>query len=263
MKLKLTVVILLSGLVLYSQPVFEHSYSESASQHNLDKLGEVYYSMDVVNKQCLIYDMDHNFIKSISLPTPEGYYLENIQYLSEQLFNDDELLELVYIYSKYVPTEFSYYFTYESKLINENGTIILTLPGVGFTSVIETADQGKKFLAYQYDYSVIPFRTYTHIYGLPETGGPSISAISSEFDPGNAYPNPAGNMINIPVELPEGQHSGTLKVTDMNGRELLSYPLTETTNHLRIPTGQLAAGTYLYQVKAGQIKSEARKIVVR
>ncbi len=77
----------------------------------LEKLGEVYYSMDVTAKQCLIYDMDHSLIKSIALPTPEGYYLEDIQFLSEQLFNDDDLLELVYIYSKYVPTEFSYYFT--------------------------------------------------------------------------------------------------------------------------------------------------------
>ena len=263
MKLKLTVLILMLGLVLYSQPVFEHSYSESASQAQLDKLGEIYYSMDVVNKQCLIYDMDHMLLKSISLPVPEGYYLEDIQFLSEHLFNDDDQLELVYIYSKYVPTEFSYYYTYEAKLINENGTIILTLPGVGFTDVIETTDLDKKFLAYQYDYAVVPFRTYTHVYGLPETGGPSISEVVLGFDPGNAFPNPATTMISIPASLPEGVRSGSLEIVDMNGRKVLSYPLTESTGQVQLPTRRLASGTYLYQISAGNRKSEAKKIVIR
>ena len=155
MKLKLTIICLLSGLVLYSQPVLEHTYAESATLASLEKLGEVYYSMDVIGKQCLIYDMDHSLKKRIALPTPEGYYLEDIQFLSEHLFNDDDLLELVYIYSKYVPTELSYYFTFESKLINENGAILLTVPGAGFTEVLESAEHGKKFLVYQYDYSDI------------------------------------------------------------------------------------------------------------
>ena len=58
---------------------------------------------------------------------------------------------------------------------------LLTFPGAGFTNVVETADQGKKFLVYQYDYSVIPYRTYTHVYGLPESDGPSASYDSYRF----------------------------------------------------------------------------------
>ena len=96
---------------------------------SLETLGEVYYSMDVINKQCLIYNMDHTLMKSIPLPVPEGYYLEDIQFLSQHLFNDDDLLELVYIYSKYVATDLSYYFTFESKLINENGVTTSDIPG--------------------------------------------------------------------------------------------------------------------------------------
>ncbi len=132
----------------------------------LESLGEIYYSMDVINKQCLIYDLDHSLMKSIPLPTPEGYYLEDIQFLSEHLFNNDDLLELVYIYSKYVPTDLSYYFTFESKLINENGTTTSYLSGSRFYQCNRNPDQGKKFLVYQYDYSVIPYRTYTHVYAL-------------------------------------------------------------------------------------------------
>ncbi len=263
MKLKLTIAILLSGLVLFAQPVFEHSYSESVNTVSLEGLGEVYYSMDVINKLCLIYSLDHTLIKSIPLPVPEAYYLEDIQFLSEHLFNDDDLIELVYIYSKYVATESSYYFTFESKLITENGVTLLTFPGAGLTKVIETAEHGKKFLVYQYDYSVIPYRTYTHVYGLPEETEPSGSYTPTSFNTGNAFPNPASTLVNIPVHLPEGVESGSLEISDMNGRKVLSYPVTESTGNVPIPASQLSPGTYLYNIKTGSGQSEARKIVIR
>ena len=263
MKLKLTIALLLLGLALYSQPLFEHTYSESANMVTLDGLGEVCYSMDVINKLCLIYSMDHTLIKSIPLPVPEGYYLEDIQFLSGHLFNDDDLLELVYIYSKYVPTEFSYYFTFECKLINENGVTILTFPGAGLTKVIETAEHGKKFLVYEYDYSVIPYRTYTHVYALPEVAEPSGNYTLTGFIPGDAFPNPASKQVTIPVHLPEGVESGSLEISDMNGRKVLSYPITESTGNVLLPASQLSAGTYLYYLKTGSRQSEARKIVIR
>lgn len=263
MKLKLIIALLLSGLVLYSQPLLEHTYSESASLVKLEKLGEVYYAMDVIGKQCLIYDMDHSLKKSIALPTPEGYYLENIQYLSEHLFNDDDLLELVYIYSKYVATEFSYYFTYEAKLINENGVTLLTFPGAGFTDVVESVEHGKKFLVYQYDYSVIPFRTYTHVYALPGETEPSAVSALRGFNPGDAYPNPGSQIVNIPAMLPEGERTGSLEIYDMHGRKIRSYPLSGSNTNVQLATGQLASGTYLYKISAGNRVSEARKIVIR
>ena len=105
----------MTGISLMAQPVFEKTYSESANICYLESKGQVYFTLDVINKQCLLYTMDHTLIKSISLPTPEGYYLADIQYVSEHLFNSDDLVELVYIYSKYVPTTGSYYYTFETK----------------------------------------------------------------------------------------------------------------------------------------------------
>ncbi len=72
MKYILTFTILIAGLSLAAQPVFEHTFSESATICKLENLGEVYYSMDVVNRKCLVYDMDHTLLKTIPLPTPEG-----------------------------------------------------------------------------------------------------------------------------------------------------------------------------------------------
>lgn len=265
MKITLTIALWLTGLPLLAQPEFEHTYQESANICYLENLGgEVYYSMDVINKQCLIYNMEHSLLKSIPLPTPEGYYLADIQYISETLFNQDNLIELVYIYSMYVPTELSYYYTFETRLINETGSDIITIPsGVGFTQVIETMDQGKKFLAYEYNYSIIPYRTYTHVYSLPEestkSGSHSVTAVTQ----GDAYPNPSSHQVTIPVSIPEGNRSGTLEITDLYGRKVMSYPIQPSTSHVSLPARHLAPGTYLYQVHSGSMQSEAKKLIVR
>lgn len=257
------VAVLLSGFALFAQPVLETTYSSSTNICQLENTGEVYYLMDVLNKQCLIYKMDHSLYKTIALPTLEGYYLENVQYVSENLFNDDNLIELVYSYSKYVPTTESYYFTYETKLINENGNILLTVPGAGFTSVIETTTSGKKFLVYIYNFSVIPYITSTQVYSLPETALKSESMSLTSFELGDAYPNPAGRFVNIPVHLPPGVPSGSLELYDLNGNMVSSYPVTGSTHNLVLPTQNLVPGTYIYNVKSGDLCSSSKKIVVQ
>jgi len=261
----LIIALLLSGMNLLAQPVYEHTYTESANIAFLDKLGEVYYTMDVISKQCLIYDMDHTLLKSIALPTPDGYYLADLQYLSEKLFNQDDLVELIYIYSKYVPTDLSYYYTFETRLINENGVDLLTLPsGAGLSSVIETPGHGKKFLVYNYDYSVIPYQTSTNVYSLPGTSTKSVSHTLTNIEK-LAWPNPADQLVNIPVTLPEGVYSGSLDIVDMNGRKVLSFPITSETGNVILPGGQLSSGTYLYYVTAdtGERATNARKILIR
>ncbi len=262
MKYILIILFWLTVISLAAQPVFEHTYNESASITQLESLGEVYYSMDVMNKQLLLYNMEHSLLKTVPLPTPEGYYLADIQYVSETLFNNDNLIEFVYTYSKYVSIDLSYYYTYESKVINENGLVLLTLEGVGYTEVIQTT-QGKKFLAYDYDYSVIPYRTYTHVYSLPDQTVKSVSRSVSGFETGDAYPNPASRQVNIPVTLPGGVSSGTLEITDLNGMKILTYPVTRSDANVVVPASQLAPGTYLYQVRAGHSLSTVKKIVIR
>jgi hypothetical protein len=219
--------------------------------------------MDVVNKLCHIYAMDHTLWKTIPLPTPEGYYLEEIQYLSEKLFNQDNLIELVYIYSKYVPTETSYYFTYETKLINENGNTLLTFPGSGFTQVIETPENGKKFMVYEYNFSVIPYRTSTHVYSLPEPAVKSSELDVSSILRGKAYPNPAAGEVVIPLQVPKGVNHGSVELFSPGGAKILSYPFSGTPEQVILPVRQLAPGTYFYRVNAGGIVYAPEKIVVQ
>jgi hypothetical protein len=258
----LIIILCIAGPALIAQPVLEKIYTESANICQLESIGEVYYSMDVINKQCHIYKMDHSLYKSIPIPTLEGYYLSDVQFVSEKLFNSDNLIELVYSYTKYVPTETSYYYTYETKLINENGTILLTVPGAGHTNVIEVPGHGKKFLVYEYNFSVIPYRTYTHVFSLPESTTKSAEYMISTVNLGDAFPNPANEQVNIPVQLPEGIQSGMLELIDLRGQSILSHPVTETTDNLILPTGCFIPGTYLYYVQSGEWRSAAKQIVI-
>lgn len=263
MKYTLTLMLWLTALALAAQPVFDHTFNESANICQLETLGEVYYSLDVVNRQLLLYNMEYSLLKAVPLPTRDGYYLADIQHVSETLFNSDNLVEFVYIYSKYVPTTLSYFYTFESKLINENGVVLLTMDGVGYTSVIQTAGHGRKFLAYKYDYSVIPYLTYTHVYSLPEAPTKSTHSTVTGMIQGDAFPNPAGSLVNIPVSLPRGMESGILEITDLNGRKLLSYPITDSDEQVILPVQKLTSGTYLYQISAGNSLSSAKKFVIR
>lgn len=261
--LTLAASLLLTGAVLSAQPVFENKYDESVNICYLESVGEVYYAMDVINKQCHIYRMDHSLYKSIPIPAPEGYYLSDVQYVTEKLFNDDALVELVYSYTKYVPTTTSYYYTYETKLVNENGVVLNTWPGAGYTQVIETPSHGKKFLVYEYNYSVIPYRTYTHVYSLPGSGVSAVVAPDqTTLTLAPPYPNPADELVNVPVALPADALSGTLMICNLTGTPLLSFPVSADDRQVELSVEKLAPGTYLYFVETGQSRSGAGKIVI-
>jgi hypothetical protein len=258
----LSMLVFVTGSTLLAQPVFEYKYDESVNICYLESVGEAYYSMDVINKQCHIYRMDHSLYKSIPIPTPEGYYLSDVQFVTEKLFNDDPLVELVYSYTKYVPTTTSYYYTYETKLVNEIGNVTGTWPGAGYTNVIETPGHGKKFLVYEYNYSVIPYRTYTHVYSLPEAGVNAIQEVAPTRTPTLPYPNPADQLIHIPIEFPAGDSEGTLQLFDLNGNLVLTYPVTNSDTQLVLPTHQLTTGTYLYYIQTSNSRTEPGKIIV-
>ena len=250
------------GPLLNAQPVLENTYTVSANICRMESVGYVYYTMDVINKECRIYKLDHTLYKTIPLPTPAGYYLYNVQFVSENLFNEDGLVELVYTYSMYVETTDSYFYTYESRLINENGNVMLSIPGAGFTSVIETGNDGKKFLVYIYDYSVIPYRTQTQVYALPESSTKSENLYSSSFSLNDPFPNPAGSVVHIPVRLPPGIRSGSIELYDSRGNKVLSYPFTESMQNLVLPTHHLSPGTYIYHLESAKGRSPSKKIVI-
>ena len=261
----LPVLLLVPGLYAGAQPSLEHTYPISASICKLEKLGEKYFSMDVTGKQCRIYNLDHTLYRQVSLTVPADYYMYNIQYVSQHLFNQDDLIEFVYTYSKYNLTETSYYYSYETVVINENGTVVMgPLTGAGYTEVLETENNGRKFLVYVYDFYQIPATTMTMVYSLPDEPSEPLKSdrVRNSYQLGNPWPNPSGGMFNIPVKLPPDVDAGELILYNIHGQEVMRHPVEGHEEVLKLQNGTLLPGTYIYNVKAGKALLQGKKVTV-
>jgi hypothetical protein len=262
MKILFTVLFLVAVTATSAQITHENTYSVSTSICNLEKSGDKYFTMDVANKQCKIYNMDHSLYRTITLVVPAEYYLSNLQHVSEHLFNQDDLIEFVYIYSKYNQTETSYYYSYETIVINELGTELLKVTGAGHTEILNTDDNGKKLLVYVYDFYQIPATTQTQVYALPEAplkSGP----IRSHLGIGNPWPNPSSGMVHIPVKIPPHAGPGELILYNLHGQEVMRQEVSGEEELIILQDGVLIPGTYVYKIASGKDESEGKKITIR
>jgi hypothetical protein len=263
MKALLTVFLLLAGMAILAQPALETVYPVSTNICTLEKAGDKYYAMDIDNKQCRVYNLDHSLYRTVNLTVPDGYYLFDIQQISQHIFNPDDLIEFAYIYSRFNQTETSWYYSYETRVINENGTEILNIPGAGHTLAVTTQDGSRKFMAYIYDFYVIPATTQTQVYSLPNMPLKSGTVYGSAYRLRNPYPNPASGMINIPVSLPPGVNIGYLQIYNISGQLIDLREIKKTDDSILIPGGSLLPGSYIYNISGKGQQSESKKITIQ
>ena len=164
-KLKLSGIIAILSLVLLgtagkSQISLEHTYNGYTYVANLSNSGYKYYVLDTQNETLKLYNPDHSLWKSVNLSVPGGYQLFTSVYnVSENLFSLDDKVGFSYSYYTTTPSYQS-----ETKVINENGTILLTIPGAAYAYAVELEDEAK-LLAYITNYSTNV--TTTKVYDLP------------------------------------------------------------------------------------------------
>jgi len=248
---------------LKSQVIHEHTYNGvSAAYVNLPVAGHKYYVMDVKNSQCKFYNDDHSLWKTVNLSIPANYYLCDIQFVSENLFNTDNSIEMLYVSCIYNST--LAYYTYDTRIASESGTLVLTVPGGGY-SLIYPAQTGSKLFIWEYDFSVFPEKVNTKVYSIPGQAATSIkeSPAVNPFSLRNAYPNPTSNTITIPYDLPVNVNKADLKVYNVSGNLVRSFVIDHTFDNIVIQTSDLADGMYLYRIESGEFKSETYKVSVR
>lgn len=249
---------------VYGQITLQKTYNYSSSVVKLETSGYKYFLMDVPASQCRIYNMDHSVYKTINCTVPSGYYLADIKFVSEKLFNSDAQIELAYTYYKYVATANSYYYIYGAKVAGESGNTLMTIDGAQYVYVIKTGDTENKLFAYCFDYSVTPEKVWTNIYNIP---GSLISALtSSGSQPDvfvNAYPNPASDVVKLSYELPVNVKSASLTVYDTSGRKVKNFAIDSHSDHIAMNVNDLAAGTYLYNIEYDNQRTIPKKIVVQ
>lgn len=259
----LTSLLAISILLGYSQVTLQKTYNYSTTVVKLETLGYKYYLMDVPASQARIYNMDHSVYKTISCSVPNGYYLGDVKYVSQNLFNTDSQIELVYIYYKYVTASTPYYM-YGAKVVNESGATLASIDGVQYIYVNKTGDAEYKLFAYCFDYSIFPEKVWTNIYSLPGSLVSALNFSSQQTDSFlNAYPNPASDIVRIAYELPENVKDANLYLIDATGRPVRNYQIDNHIDNLALNVNDLSAGVYHYFIEFGNTRTEAKKIVVQ
>lgn len=157
---------ILIAFVTNAQITLDKKYDYSTSIVNLETLGYKYFIMDVPNGQCRIYNYDHSLFKTINCNVPGGYYLSDIKFISEKLFDTDSGIELLCSFYKYNSS--MNYYEYASKIINEDGSLIQLINGALYNFINYTSEKTYKLFSYCYDYSVFPEKVWTDIYDLIE-----------------------------------------------------------------------------------------------
>ena len=237
-------------IISNAQITLEQTYPASATLTEMGVSGYKYYLADFTNSQCRMYNTDHSLWKTIALTIPDNMYLYNIQYVSDTLFNKDSKVELAYTYYSYDTV--LYYYTYYTRVIDEDGIELLYIPGCSYIDVINATTNGTKMLAYVYDYSIILYTVNTLVYSLPGHLPPGGISTTGEGFLKKAYPNPAGSVVKIPYQLPQGINDAQILLVNGSGQILKSYRVDRTFYELIIQTGDLPKGVLLYQLITDQ-----------
>jgi len=265
---KIHIILIVIGLLVFlqsnAQITFENSYSGTLYQGKVATKGNIYYMIDTYNYQCLLYNPDHSIWKTIEITAPQYNYIYDIQYISQNLFNDDELVEIVVVFFEYIyDTDSTWYYSFTTKVINENGNELLTVEGGAFPFVYNTYYSSSKLFIYIYDYSITGTPLSTEVYHLPgELLNTNESSAYYETDLMNPFPNPTTSYITIPYSLESNMSNAELILADMSGKRIKTYQIDQSFNNLKIDTEFYKPGIYIYWIEAAGYKSQTKKFII-
>jgi hypothetical protein len=82
---------------------------------------------------------------------------------------------------------------------------------------------------------------------IPATNSPLAVRATSLAFPAPAYPNPAREIVTVP--LPASRAAGQLVLTDLAGRRVLAWPVASGATSATLPVRGVAAGLYLLRLE--------------
>lgn len=218
------------------------------------------------------YNLDHSLWKTIDLtpfpltqfpPGPQGVtynYNYDALYISENLFDCDNEVEFMYVSNSA--------YRWFTGIYNENGTALfigdsmaplirLTIPAQ-FRPIYNTTGKTKMILSHM--------NGTARVYDLQcslSTGIDQNKIISESDQPEmNVFPNPSVYESTITYKLPNGVNSGEVIIYDLTGKQIKSYAVDNTFSSILIPQSEMAAGTYIYSLKANGQVIDSKKIVL-
>lgn len=180
------------GTSIYNLPTLslENAYGTRVTRVKLENSGEKYYTNSwLLDNQAKIYNSNHTLWKTINLPLPVDieYQINVVSNLSETKIDADALIELSYTYVVKGLLEPYHY----SRVINENGTILLQADGVLGLYLNEIQGLNNKLIGYTIDFN---YASETgKVYSLETLGVRDFNKNEKVF----ISPNPAKSFLNI------------------------------------------------------------------
>lgn len=256
----LLALLLATATQVRSQITLEKTYTGlSLGLANTITYGDKYYAMDVANAQCKIYNLDHSIWKTINLSIPSGYYLYDIQYVTDHLFNSDNLIEMLYVSYNYNTT--GQYYTYDTRVVNESGTQLLSLPGAGYNWITSVATAGTRLFTYIYDNSVSPYTVTTKVYSL---AGELPTGLVTPDEPASmrVWPNPVSDHLHLEYTLPAGVSQASLHLRNASGQLIRSFEVDGRFSDLELDASNLPSGIYFWSLSSPGYRGTSRQIVI-
>jgi hypothetical protein len=256
----LTLILNLSMTGLIAQIVHENTYMGAAEVADVENFGYKYFITDYINNAIAVYNEDHSLWKNIVLPVPLGTYLYDVDYVSSKVFNSDDMVEVLMVTYKYISTsDTSGYYVYDTYVANENGTVIVDVPGGAYSFTFTDNNNKNKLVIYVYDYSASTYITQTEVFNLPDKSSGIKEIFAIENGP---FPNPALAEINLPLNNAGLTGNQQLMITDNSGRVFYQESISSI-NQLNLSTSTFPAGVYQYSVICNGRSIPAGKFVVR
>ncbi len=247
---------------LFSQIQLQTTFTQSTGLIKLQSAGYKYFGMNTIGKTCKLYNTDFSLWKNIPLSMPDTCYLLDIEYVSDKLFNTDDLVELCYFYYSYVYTATSYYAVYHACIINENGVKLLDINNGTYVDVVSDADLGTKLLIIAFDYSTFPYPATTKVYSLPNQPV-YVPEMQTKENLSKPFPNPANDLVTISLQLPQENENYQFIAYDSFGKEIQKFNLKNTVTSVMLETRHLSSGIYFYHIICNGKIIENQKFIVR
>jgi hypothetical protein len=278
MKKILFITLLAFGMSAKAQITLEHTFDSAstnggsgfvASQLVYVKLavsGEKYLNINKTGKYISVYNLNHSLMKNISYASfPQACNgIATFLYFSENLFDNDNLMEFMYIWGDCPGTS-------HTRIYKEDGTCIFSAdsmaPIVDINvqqlqyPIFNTSLGTKMILSQQYNGTAKLYSlTGTLTSGIDEANNNLIAMQTGKVS--NAYPNPNNGSTKIDYILPDGFNEGEIVFYNLMGNEVKRFKVDRTFNTLLVSTKDIAAGTYYYQLQTSAGSSGGEKMVV-
>ena len=229
----------------FGQITLEKTYSSENLQVYTNSTETFYYSVGQNLSTIKIYNADYTLKKQFTLASPVNISSYDNFILSKNIFNTDNLLEIV--------TTSGNYPNYSIKIYNEDGVLVKDF-GTGY----QFEDEFDFHVYYDSNSNKNKLRLFksssnsTEIYNLSTN-----SLTTKEITDKNkltAFPIPTNKILNI-VNPNNGNNS--LQVYDENGKIVINKLFTNSEKTISLDVEFLPKGIYIYKI--GNINSKFLK----